>query len=631
MTARGSLLALLAVGGLAAFACVGQREPRTAEDFTPVEVYQPLMPAVVEPPLPSPPLAEVTLPRPARSTPPAPPSAPVLVRIGLASDLPSLRLPCCQSGLVAKLPGEDLALASELTVVPAEVPAASATFRLQAAALRDEAAANELATRLGTAARQPAVAHYDAAVDLYRVRVGQFATRAEAEAARRASRVPEIAQAWIIEEPLVGGSGAVGALAVSAGERSWRVIGRWLALEPPAGVPFAFQGRRYRGRLAVFLNDRGTLNVVNELPLEDYLRGVVPAEMGPEVYPRLESLKAQAVAARTYTLRNLGGFAAEGYDLCATPRCQVYGGFAAEHPFSDRAVAETADQVLLFEGKPIDALYTATCGGHTEDAHVIFPERQVGYLKGVPCPEQGEVRIASSLAAGTRLPEELAAAEEAGRVRRIEARYEERQGNRLHFAAAGTELRLTAGAKQPAYRLEEGVYRAGELRLAAGDRVRFFFEGETLVAMAQEADPRTLPRDPPAALARWTRFKSDGELARRVGDRYPGLGFASFEVLERGVSGRVGRLRLLGRGGRSAELAGLDVRFLLDLPETQFTASRSKTRKGGRGWTFTGRGWGHGVGLCQVGSFNLAGRGQTYREILTHFYRGAQLARVKRG
>ena len=92
----------------------------------------------------------------------------------------------------------------------------------------------------------------------------------------------------------------------------------------------------------MFLNDRGLLNVVNELPVDDYLRGVVPREMGPAIFDEIEALKAQAVAARTYTIRNLGGFTAEGFDICATPRCQVYGGMSVEHPLSDRAVAETS-------------------------------------------------------------------------------------------------------------------------------------------------------------------------------------------------------------------------------------------------------------------------------------------------
>lgn len=80
---------------------------------------------------------------------------------------------------------------------------------------------------------------------------------------------------------------------------------------------------RYRGNVLLVATSRGTLHVVNRVGLEEYLLGVVPLEMGPRVYDELEALKAQAVAARTYAVKRRGDFSAEGYDLCATARCQV--------------------------------------------------------------------------------------------------------------------------------------------------------------------------------------------------------------------------------------------------------------------------------------------------------------------
>src|SRR5262249_23635887 len=117
---------------------------------------------------------------------------------------------------------------------------------------------------------------------------------------------------------------------------------------------------------------------------ESYLRGVVPAELGPEVWPHPEALKAQAVAARTYAVANEGRFDEEGFDLCATPRCQAYGGASAEHPLSDRAVAATAGEIATWGGKPITALYTPTCGGHTGGAKEILRGLAAPYLVGVP-------------------------------------------------------------------------------------------------------------------------------------------------------------------------------------------------------------------------------------------------------
>src|SRR4029079_2508691 len=83
------------------------------------------------------------------------------------------------------------------------------------------------------------------------------------------------------------------ALRLVQGEASQLLPGRWIAFDSPDEAPIRAQGKRYRGRILVFLNDRGTLNLINELPLETYLRGVVPSEMGPEQYPQLEALKAQ--------------------------------------------------------------------------------------------------------------------------------------------------------------------------------------------------------------------------------------------------------------------------------------------------------------------------------------------------
>jgi SpoIID/LytB domain protein len=100
-------------------------------------------------------------------------------------------------------------------------------------------------------------------------------------------------------------------------------------------------------------------------------------------------------------VRNLGGFASEGFDLCASPRCQAYGGMDAEHPLSDRAVAETGGEIVLFQGEIADALYSASCGGSTENVEVVFPQRRGDHLRAVPCPERGAARIeAGAPAAG---------------------------------------------------------------------------------------------------------------------------------------------------------------------------------------------------------------------------------------
>ena len=155
-----------------------------------------------------------------------------------------------------------------------------------------------------------------------------------------------------------------------------------------------FNDKPYRGHIEVFANPRGLLTVVNVLGLEDYVRGVVANELSPGGYPAIEALKAQAIAARTYALRNRGQYASQGYDLLPTTRSQVYRGLTSEQPLSTRAVDETRGLVATYNGEPINALYTSTCGGRTEDAENIFNEA-VPYLRGRECSLEGRSAVAT--------------------------------------------------------------------------------------------------------------------------------------------------------------------------------------------------------------------------------------------
>jgi len=168
-----------------------------------------------------------------------------------------------------------------------------------------------------------------------------------------------------------------------------------------ASAPVRFNDKPYRGKIEVFANPRGALTVVNVIGLEDYVRGVVPNELSPGGYPALEALKAQAIAARTYALRNRGQFASEGFDLLPTIRSQVYRGLSSEHPLSSRAVEETRGMVATYNGEPINALYTSTCGGRTEDSENIFNDA-VPYLRGRECAAEGKLAFAPFLIKSSR-------------------------------------------------------------------------------------------------------------------------------------------------------------------------------------------------------------------------------------
>lgn len=183
-------------------------------------------------------------------------------------------------------------------------------------------------------------------------------------------------------------------------------------------APVRFNERPYRGRIEVFTNLNGALTVVNVVALEDYVRGVVPNESSPGGFgagPAIESLKAQAVAARTYAVSNRGQFAAAGFDVLPTTRSQVYGGMATEHPLSSRAVEETRGVVATYRGQPINALYTSTCGGHTEDGENIFGGETVPYLRGRACSVEAAsgARVATSALSTLQTSREIPSLREA--------------------------------------------------------------------------------------------------------------------------------------------------------------------------------------------------------------------------
>jgi stage II sporulation protein D len=139
-------------------------------------------------------------------------------------------------------------------------------------------------------------------------------------------------------------------------------------------------GRAYRGELLVFASAPERVTAVNVLDLESYLRSVVPAEIGGAGNGRLEAVKAQAVAARSYTLALLSRWRARGFDLLATVEDQVYLGIPGERADVDAALAATTGVVALHEGRPIEAFYCSTCGGSTAGADEAWGRPARDYL-----------------------------------------------------------------------------------------------------------------------------------------------------------------------------------------------------------------------------------------------------------
>lgn len=271
----------------------------------------------------------------------------------------------------------------------------------------------------------------------------------------------------------------------------------------------------YFGRIEVGPDPRRKrrLLVVNRLPLETYLLGIVGSEMNPR-WP-LEALKAQAVAARTYAMqrRAMMRAAARPYDLASTVISQVYKGAERIRPSVVEAVKQTRGEVMSFRHDLVEALFHSTCGGQTVSAKQAFGG-QVEYLTPVPCEwcrPSGRYRWNISFSLG-----EIS--------RRL----------RAAGVARGTVRELERRAKDPKVRL---VDAKGARRVA----------------------PRTIRK---------------------------ALGF--------------GKL--------------FSERF----------AVRTKKQRA----HFDGRGFGHGVGLCQWGAYGQAKDGRTYRQILAHYYPQTRIRRL---
>jgi len=154
----------------------------------------------------------------------------------------------------------------------------------------------------------------------------------------------------------------------------------YIVVKPDSGGYISAKGKWYRGYFTIY-NKNGLLTVINNVDIENYIKGVVPSEM-PSGW-NYEAHKAQAVAARSYALANLGKRAAHGYDLKDTPEDQAYGGASAESERTNKAVGETGGIVLIYDLKIIPAYYSASAGGQTSSSADVWT-KNLPYLQSVP-------------------------------------------------------------------------------------------------------------------------------------------------------------------------------------------------------------------------------------------------------
>ncbi|MFN6962763.1 MAG: SpoIID/LytB domain-containing protein [Pyrinomonadaceae bacterium] len=352
------------------------------------------------------------------------PSEP-FIRIGLSTNAASVSIATTDSQLVAFSPDEPnrLLATNKITVFPRTYrPPEVEEFRIEFQGLPSQIDANALANDIREATGETAIASVDPATNLWRVWVGKVSdNQADADELRAKLAEKGFDDAVVVAEKKIVPSADAVALSQqlrSAGRSDVRSLIKTTGTSAPNAAavvepnlrelvvsgaveeakfsslktlafgsanerynPVRINGKAYRGRVEVFVNSRGLLTVVNVVPLEDYLLGVVPAELG---LPQLEAQKAQAVAARTYAVANLNAYGKQGFDLLPTVASQVYSGVAIETPMGTRAVNETRGVVATYRGKPITAYYTSTCGGRTENSENVFDKAEP-YLRGVEC------------------------------------------------------------------------------------------------------------------------------------------------------------------------------------------------------------------------------------------------------
>ena len=319
----------------------------------------------------------------------------------------------------------------------------------------------------------------------------------------------------------------------------------------------------YRGEFLVRPTPGGPgLTLVNNLDLESYLRGVVPWEIGRHGRNRMAALEAQAVAARTYTLSHLGTRKSRGFDLYASVQDQVYKGSADEDPLCNLAVDNTAGLVLRYENEEIEAYYSACCGGVSSNIEEVWARGPKPYLISKPDSPGADAEAYCSTS------------------------------KHFHWREVWT-----------AERLQEIMQKS------LPEYVKYM----TQPGRTDWAGPVFTPRDGSASADR------------------PG-GLRNLEILARTKSGRVAQLAVTTDAG-VYHVRGDRVRWVLKPSGGNPFILRSAmfevelVRDGDRlvEVATRGRGYGHGIGLCQTGALIMAEKGNNVREILAHYYPGAVL------
>jgi stage II sporulation protein D len=326
-----------------------------------------------------------------------------LIRIGLSIRAEELRISAAgQFYLVEKIPeAPRLTLTGEVSVRLERPSFESGEFyRVQVASFSNQEAAENLRRRLGDQFNMPVVVYRNSTSGTNQVRVGRFASRGEAqEFAAGPLAAGGYRDFLIVRETTGEAVRGAPVLALRGPAQLYRISSAGYLFLAGSNTDFLrLNGKPFRGSLDLSMSGSGGVVVVNQLGVEEYLLGVVPAELSPTSYPEAAALAAQAIAARTYALKNLGRFRAEGFDLTDDIRTQVYGGASLEKAASSDAVRQTTGIAIYYQGSLIEAMYTSTCGGRTEDFSNVFDAPPVPYLTSVVCAVESSAADTPGLA-----------------------------------------------------------------------------------------------------------------------------------------------------------------------------------------------------------------------------------------
>jgi stage II sporulation protein D len=389
-----------------------------------------------------------------------------------------------------------------------------------------------------------------------------------------------------------------------------------LPVTATAEGPVGWNNVKYRGKL-IFIKAGSGFTVVNELPLEDYVRGILKAEMAAD-WP-FEALKAQAILARTYAVKNRGRFGKRGYDFDAGENSQVYRGVNAEDTRTDRAVAETAGMVLTWNGTPADVYYHSDSGGATADAADVW-----GSVRPYLRVRQEVARYASPNSTwNTTLTEAQAASilskmkQNVGKVLSIDVATADTAGRAVTLRVTGE--RGVASVNAHAFRMAAGsrVIKSTNFQISRGGK-----------APAATPVPTPAPAPKPQAVPAAPVSVSAAKGNPLVAMVKAGM-FTSEELID-----------MLSSPEKREEYIkiGYD-RMNEPAPENETSQSpqppaaamvppvrvSQATQTGA--FVFSGKGWGHGVGLSQWGAKAMAEKGMKCGEILAHYFPGTKISK----